>query len=210
MGRPHTQEYLNSFIGKRFNQLTILGVCKRNKGNVNHFYCQCDCGRTQYVSVSRILHNQQQTCGRFHRKYENQEVGTRLYNTWNRMIHRCYDPNYHKYPSYGARGISVCDEWRNDYDTFYRWAIENGYQLGLWIERIDNDGNYCPENCKWATRKEQMNNTRRNHFIEYNGETKTLAEWSDVLGINYSTLHNRITRWGNVQKAFGTPVGSTH
>ena len=126
------------------------------------------------------------------------------------MISRCNEPKNQKYYAHGARGISVCDEWLNDYDAFYIWAIENGYKVGLWIERIDNNGNYEPSNCRWATRKEQMRNTRRNHFVEYRGERKTIAEWCEILKLNYSTVNGRINRGWSAERAFETPTGSTH
>lgn len=209
MGKPFTKEYLDSFIGKKQGLITVLSHFKKGKNNSNYFRCKCDCGKIAEISTKHFFNDNQTTCGRFHKKYENSKVGERLYNTWNRMIHRCYDPNNHKYNSYGARGIKVCDEWHKDYDTFYKWAIENGYELGLWIERIDNNGNYCPQNCKWATRKEQMRNTRRNNFIEYNSETHTLAEWCENLNLHYKTVNSRLYKGWSVQRTFETPTNKT-
>ena len=107
----------------------------------------------------------------------------KLKKVWRGMKERCERPNHSSYKNYGARGISVCDSWKDDFDCFYQWAIANGYSNGLSLDRIDNDGNYCPENCRWATCKQQGNNTRSCRFITYNGDTKTMREWEEHLGL---------------------------
>ena len=122
------------------------------------------------------------------------------------MRNRCNNQNDGSYKSYGGRGISVCDEWSN-YLSFKEWALTNGYEETLSIDRINNNGNYDPSNCKWSTVKEQNRNKRKNHLIEYNGEIKTLVEWSEQLGIAYHTLKNRINRYKMpVEVAFTRPV----
>lgn len=132
---------------------------------------------------------------------------TRIYKIWVSMRHRCYlksDTNYYKY---GARGIQVCDEWKNDFQTFYDWAMFHGYSDDLSLDRIDNDGNYCPENCRWTTRLVQANNTRRNQIIMYNGITQSLPDWCRTLNLNYKCTRTRINvyKW-SVEKAFNTPT----
>ena len=118
------------------------------------------------------------------------------------MKQRCYNSNNKDYPDYGERGITICREWKNDFKAFYDWAINNGYAENLEIERIDNNENYEPSNCKWATRKEQNNNTRHNHYIELNGEIHTMKEWAKIIGLSYQTLSSRINKlhW-NIEKA---------
>lgn len=131
---------------------------------------------------------------------------TRIYKIWDNMKARCYNKNKPKYKNYGARGVAVCQEWKNNFVAFYEWAMHNGYNDNLTLNRIDNNGNYEPENCKWATAKEQMNNTSFNHKITYNGETHTLAEWASCLAINYSTLSKRINKYNwSVERAMSTP-----
>lgn len=132
----------------------------------------------------------------------------RLYAVWREMIKRCTIPENPHYYRYGGRGISVCREWM-EFQNFYEWAHSNGYdpyaERGVCtIERIDNDGNYCPENCRWATYKEQANNKSNNYLIEYNGETKTVNEWSDIVGIKAMTIYNRLEDYGfTVAEALG-------
>ena len=123
------------------------------------------------------------------------------------MKKRCYSENEIGYENYGGRGITVCDEWKNNFEAFYNWAIENGYKDGLTLDRKDNDGQYCPENCKWSTVKEQANNRRSNHLLTLNGETHNLMEWSEITGIPYHTLKKRIngSKW-STEKALTTPV----
>ena len=117
---------------------------------------------------------------------------TRLYGIWREMKRRCYCNTCKSYPNYGGRGIIVCDEWLNDFQSFYKWATSNGYVESLSIERKDVNGNYEPSNCKWATIKEQANNKRNNHFITIDGEIMTVAQCVEKTGINETTLHYRL------------------
>lgn len=122
------------------------------------------------------------------------------------MKSRCNNPKNKKYYRYGNRGVTVCEEWQQ-FEAFYKWAMESGYRNGLSIDRIDNDGNYCPENCRWATHREQANNTSKTIKIEFNGETKTLSEWADSIGINRECLWKRIyLRNWPIGKALTTPL----
>lgn len=133
------------------------------------------------------------------------ESQTRLYNIWRKMKNRCFSPGCDAYERYGGRGITVCQEW-SSFKNFRKWALENGYKDDLSIDRIDNNGNYCPENCRWATAKQQMNNKSDNHLITFKGKTQTLAQWSEELEINRYTLFNRIDRGMSVEEAFTKPV----
>ena len=117
----------------------------------------------------------------------------RIRRIWGGIIRRCDNPNAEFYHRYGGRGITICDEWR-DFEVFYKWALNSGYKDDLTIDRIDNDGNYEPSNCRWATQLEQNNNTRKNHYITYNNETKTVSEWARIYDIHRCVLNNRLRR----------------
>ena len=119
---------------------------------------------------------------------------TRLYETWCGMKKRCYNPKSREYKSYGKRGIKVCEEWKNDFMAFYRWAVSSGYSDDLTIDRIDVNGDYSPSNCKWSTLLEQQRNKTTTLFIEHDGQKKTLAEWCEVLGVSYTCARSRCTR----------------
>ena len=131
----------------------------------------------------------------------------RLYRIYISMVVRCDRPEHPTYKHYGARGISVCDEWKNDNLNFYYWAINNGYKENLTLDRIDVNGNYCPENCRWVDWVVQNNNLRSNRRMTANGETHTLAEWSRITGLMPRTIANRIDQQGwSVEKAINTPL----
>ena len=131
---------------------------------------------------------------------------TRLYRIWSAMKSRCYNPNRGGFQRYGQRGISVCDEWQT-FDGFRRWAMANGYRDDLTIDRENNDDNYCPDNCRWRTLKEQQNNRCDTIHIQYNGETHTLSEWAEITGIPRVALWKRLyQRNWTVNKALTTPL----
>lgn len=134
------------------------------------------------------------------------ESRSKLYKVWTDMKCRCDCITHHAYKLYGARGISVCQEWY-DYDLFKKWALTNGYCNGLSIDRIDNDGNYCPSNCRWTTRKTQQNNNRGNHFVQFNGESLTIAELANKVGIRENTLRVRLCRGWTLEEAVMRPIG---
>ena len=128
---------------------------------------------------------------------------TILYDTWRHIRGRYYRVTDKAYKNYGGRGITVCDEWRNDPVAFYNWAMSNGWQKGLSLDRIDNDKGYSPDNCRWTDRKTQNNNRRCTPHITYNGETHTIKEWSEITGIKYHTLFVRIvTRGWELDRVF--------
>lgn len=129
-------------------------------------------------------------------------MSSRLRNIYKLMKYRCAQPKYDKYQYYGERGIKVCPEWADSFDAFEGWALEHGYKEGLTLDRIDNNGNYSPDNCRWVTIKEQANNRSSNHFITYNGETKTLQQWAETLGMTASGLENRFRTGWDLDRVF--------
>jgi len=127
---------------------------------------------------------------------------TRLYNIWTHMKDRCYNSNYFQYYLYGGRGIKICKEWQNDFMGFYNWAIKNGYDDKLTLDRINVNGNYQPNNCRWITRAEQTRNQRNNINITYMGETHCLSEWSRIKSIPIPKLYWRYKHWKNLDEIF--------
>ena len=121
-----------------------------------------------------------------------QKDNQKLYKVWCGIKQRCFNPHSNRYKNYGGRGISICDEWKNSFETFCKWALENGYKEGLSIDRIDHEKNYEPSNCRWTDEITQQNNRTNNTLYEYEGETHTLTEWSRIKGIKPKTF---CTRW---------------
>ena len=130
----------------------------------------------------------------------------RLKQCYADMKRRCYSTQNVMYHRYGARNITVCDEWRNSFEEFFLWALENGYSDDLTLDRIDTNKNYCPENCRWADMKTQQRNRSTNRLITYKGATLTAKEWSEVFGIEYNVLLWRLSRWTDLDRVFNTPV----
>ena len=190
--------------GQRFGRLTALRKHhsewnKEKRISRNFWVFKCDCGKEKIIDKYSVLKGKTTSCGCFaneQRIKKNTKHGLfntekRLYGCWQDMKNRCYNKNRKKYEIYGARGITVCDEWKNNFKCFYDWAKSNGYSDNLTLDRIDVNGNYCPENCRWATAKEQANNTRANHKITINGITKNLCEWLDLYKISSSSYQYR-------------------
>lgn len=122
------------------------------------------------------------------------------------MKNRCLNSRCERFNDYGGRGITVCDEWLNDFKVFYTWSVNNGYTDDLSIDRINNDKGYFPNNCRWATAKVQANNSRKCHMIEYHGEVHSMTEWAEILGFSFHLLSNRINSYGwSIERAFETP-----
>ena len=140
-------------------------------------------------------------------KYCNRGYTHPLYNAWKNMRRRCDNPNTKWYKNYGGRGIKVCEEWNADPLEFIHWALSNGWEQGLTLDRIDNNGNYEPNNCQWISRQDQLLNRRNNRVMTLNGKTQTMKEWADELGINPQTLSNRVNRQGwSDEKALTEPI----
>jgi len=199
--------------GQRYGRLTVLRRNGSSPSKKALWECVCDCGNVVTVFSTNLRKGTTQSCGCYCRERHtiHGEYKSRLYQIWHGMMQRCTSPNNKKYDDYGGRGISVCDEW-HDFAKFREWAMANGYdesaeQWKCTLDRRDNDGNYCPENCRWVDMMEQGQNKRNNVVLTHRGESLTLSEWSRKLGIGYNTLHARIFRHGwSVDLALSTPV----
>ena len=135
------------------------------------------------------------------------DTRNRIRNIWHQMLQRCYNPSSDPYKYYGGKGVEVCDEWHYSLDAFYNWALNNGYESHLTIDRIDSNGNYEPTNCRWSTFKEQDNNRTNNIRLEMNGITHTIPEWSDIVGLKQHVIRCRIDRGWPVEEALTRKVG---
>ena len=192
--------------GEKFGRLTIVAKQAGKSADGRTLYlCKCECGNTLLVPANRLKNGNTKSCGCLKRDKgieANTTHGlskTRLYRIWGSMIDRCERKGCERYSRYGGRGITVCKEWRNNFQAFYDWAMANGYNPNAkfgecTIDRINTDGNYEPSNCKWVTNKEQANNKECTCRLEHNGECHTLKEWATITGISYNTIHKRFRR----------------
>lgn len=202
-------------IGKRFGRLTVISYSHSHEKYKSQTFwsCKCDCGNTVIVSRSNLRKNGGQCscgCSKKERLTIHGHSQDRLYKIWQNMKRRCNNPVHKNFIYYGGRGIKVCDEWMHDFCSFYDWAMNNGYNNNLTIDRIDINGKYEPSNCRWITISEQQSNKSSNNFISYKGEIHTLTEWAEILGINRKTLSARLRYNWTVEKTFSTPVRKYH
>ena len=202
-----------NLTGKRFGKLVAIKTTGKTKNGAYLWQCKCDCGNEIIANVGNLKNGHTKSCGclrvdRCKTNFTKHGLEhTRLYGIWSDMRLRCYDEKNIAYHRYGGRGITICDEWKNDVKAFYDWATANGYKDSLTIERIDNDGNYCPENCRWATVKEQASNRRSNILVTHNGKTQTMKEWAHEVGIPYKAVWARMQKLGwSAERALTEPV----
>lgn len=209
---------MNNLVGRRFGRLVVIedSGTKRSKGG--HTYrmwrCKCDCGNYKELSTGNLTSGNTKSCGCLKADRNSYiytthgESKSKLYSVWGTIKDRCYRENCKGYKNYGARGIRMCESWKNDFQKFHDWAMENGYREGLTIERKDINGNYCPENCIWVPRAEQSKNRRNCHYITYRGATKTLSEWSRELHIDRECVRNKEKELGDGAAAIDAILNS--
>jgi len=200
--------------GKRVGRLMVLRRGENTAQGQPQWHCICDCGCFTLVRGDLLRNEKTKSCGCL--KAEMLKSGmfkthgaskSRLYSVWQTMKKRVFDKNRKDYKHYGGRGIKICDEWVNSFDSFYGWAISSGYSPELTIDRISNDEDYSPNNCRWVDMSTQANNKRNNRRVAVNGENKTHMEWAREIGGNATIIRDRIERLGwSAEKAITTPV----
>lgn len=201
---------LIDLTGKKFGRLTVIERGEGRYGGSAFWVCRCDCGNTVTVDGANLRSGNSTSCGCFKREHparlRHGMSKTKLYGIWRAMKDRCQNPHTKFYKNYGGRGIAVCDEWKSP-EKFFEWAKENGYAKGMTIDRIDVNGDYCPENCRWVSMEQQGNNKRNNVLFELDGKTQTLAQWCTELDCNYKTVYKRVFVLGwDFERAVKEPI----
>lgn len=200
--------------GQRFGRLTVIERAGSDKRKNVLWLCKCDCGNTTIVNRCSLKSGNTKSCGCLrvdiikatHTTHGGSN--TKLFRSWNNAKTRCYRISSKDYKEYGARGIRMCDEWLHDFGAFQKWALENGYSDSLTLDRINPDGNYCPENCRRADIETQANN-RRMCYLTYNGKTHTRKEWAKIMGISKSNITNRLYKGWSIERALTEPAHKT-
>lgn len=196
------------FTGEKFGLLTVLKRSESAKCGAAQWVCICECGNEIIVPSYTLKCGTKKNCGCVKGPHFNATHGasnTTLYKAWKSMLYRCENPKNRAYKYYGQRGIRVCEEW-HDFLSFKKWVDETKPDGEYTIDRIDNNSDYSPTNCRWASCVEQANNRRSNIMLEYNGEVHDLTEWSKLLGFDYKRVHNRMYKLGwTFEKAIITP-----
>lgn len=203
-----TKKYEDLKPGDKFGRWTVLSESDKRC----HHKCICECGTIKDVADTHLRKGTSQSCGCLHRdnvtKYSVPGgSNSRIYDIWNGIKSRCYNPKNKSYEHYGGAGIKMCDDWCNNYEAFWIWAINNGYDDSLTIDRVDCKGDYCPENCRWVDWITQENNRSFNHMIEYDGKTHSLSEWSRLLGFEYDFIKRRLAYGFTFEEALAVPKG---
>ena len=194
-----------NLVGQLFGRLTAV----EDLGNIEGYRayrCSCSCGEETVVAAYRLLHEKgPRSCGCLQREAVTKHgmEGTSIYSIWQKMKSRCEDPRHNSYPSYGGRGITICERWKNSFQNFFDDMGEPPSDLHT-LDRRDNNGNYEPGNCRWATPEEQANNRRNSVYITHDGRTQTLTQWAREYGVHPITLAGRLRRGWSVADALGT------
>lgn len=214
---------IKDITGQKYNKLTAIRYDHADKNHHSYWLFKCDCGNEKIISANTVTKKNAEvkSCGcqnnevrlsgdnrRIHGEHD-----TRLYKVWRSMRRRCNNANDKSYQKwYGSKGIKVCKEW-DDFRLFKLWALSNGYDenaeyMQCTLDRIDVNGDYCPDNCRWVSMKVQANNKSTNRIIEWNGETHNLTEWADILNIPIHILKTRYyTNGWSIEETFGVPIG---
>lgn len=211
---------IKDLLGLKFGRLVVKEFSGLDKRKKSLWLCECDCGNTTIVRASDLSNNKTRSCGCYQKESRYSHTlrhgntcgrsSTITYASWQSMIKRCYNKKGKCYKNYGGRGITVCDRWTEEKTGFVNFLLDMGEcPKGLTLDRIENNGNYEPGNCRWATYIEQANNTRNNRFLEYNGKKLTIAQWSRETGINRYALRDRLKRGWSIEDSLTRPIRSS-
>ena len=206
---PHIGKAVD-IIGKRFGRLVVVKFAGK-RSTCWLVRCKCDCGNYTTTRPYDLLYGKTKSCGCYRKDFPSKTKKThgmsfsRIHRIWTNMKQRCYNSNATAYKRYGGRGIAICDRWKNSFENFYK-DMSKGYADNLQIERIDNNGNYYPENCRWAAHTEQSFNKRSNMIIKLNGISQPLAKWLEHYRITKSAYYGRIRLGWSIEKALITPI----
>lgn len=212
-----------NLVGEIYGLLEVKEYIGTDKNCIAHYICKCECGNLLIVPHNHLRSGHTKSCGcemkRINSEMRKAEAfhglwQSRIYNTHSKMINRCYNPKAPNYQDYGGRGIYICDEWmekdneghRIGFINFYNWAIENGYDDSLSIDRIDNDGPYAPWNCRWVDTKIQNNNRRNSHYIDYKGYNFPISIWSEITGLDWQIIEKRLKNGWSIEKTLRVPL----
>ncbi len=203
---------VSDITGQRFGRLVAIEQCGRSRHGAVEWLCRCECGSEIRVVGYSLRNGDTKSCGCLRTGPSRQRphnashgmAGTAIYLVWRGMIDRCNNQKSKSYASYGGRGISVCQEWMASFERFLSDMGER--PVGASIERINNDGNYCPDNCRWASRSEQATNKRNNVHIEVDGERLTISQWAERIGCSPSAITSRIKSGMSLRDAVTTPI----
>ena len=194
-------------IGDKFNRWKVL---KKDKNKSTFWICQCDCGTIRSIKATALYLETSKSCGCYNieqlkARKTHGESNTRLYSIWESMKARCYYKKHNKYKDYGGRGITVCEEWKNSFESFRDWALQNGYKDNLTLDRINNNKGYLPENCRWVTQSEQCKNKRPKESKYFSGLTlKEIYKKADEKNLKRLTVYMRLKRGWSLEKALET------
>lgn len=211
---------VENLVGKKFGRLLVVEKFGKNKHGETLWKCVCDCGNERIICNGNLKRGNYKSCGCYSKEIKTTHglSKTQIYKVWVDIKRRTNPKNSKCTGNYKKLSIKMCNEWRNDFMSFYNWSIANGYKeeqlangYNKWtIDRIDNHGDYCPENCRWATCKQQSNNQTTNKIITYKGKKQTLSQWCDELGLRYSVINQRLF-WGwDIERAFTQKIGRTN
>lgn len=202
-----------NLTGQRFGNLVAISRADNDPSGKTRWLCRCDCGEEKVILSTNLVRGLTRSCGCFNKSTVSERMrkhmlsGHRLYKIWTDMKKRCSNPSCKSFDNYGGRGIKVCLAWENHFQLFYTWSLLNGYRDDLSLDRIDVNGDYHPDNCRWVDRVTQANNCRTNHYLTFDGRTQSVAQWARELGVSDSLLRQRLLKLGwSVEKTLSTPV----